>query len=239
MASRHNTVKSSTSPNQPHSQEVEHPAIDSKITFKVPFDLIFLYNPLLIHLTLLHLIFHTKTLLQTKSFEVSLLKNLCTLFLKLKLINFVIIFEHTSSLLVKFLYSDSETLTSSIDDLIIDTISEIRQPIIDIAHPKTSEDPLDFQGDPTFFNFSKTQEGGYGPPEPSETNPRLDSIPSPQLNFTFEGSMAANPRWLTINALAIPRPQILYLRIHINSCTNLIPMMIYYLQPILINSCFL
>ena len=37
MANRHNTKKSSTSPNQPHSREVEHPAIDSKNTFKVPF----------------------------------------------------------------------------------------------------------------------------------------------------------------------------------------------------------
>ena len=40
MASRHKTEKSSTDPNQPHSQEVEHPTIDSKNTFEVPFDLI-------------------------------------------------------------------------------------------------------------------------------------------------------------------------------------------------------
>ena len=53
----------------------------------------FLYNQLLIHLTLLHLVFHTKTLLQIKNFKVSLLKNLCTLFLKLKLINSVVILE--------------------------------------------------------------------------------------------------------------------------------------------------
>ena len=39
MASSHNTEKSSTVPNQPHSQEVEHPTIDSKNTFEVPFDL--------------------------------------------------------------------------------------------------------------------------------------------------------------------------------------------------------
>jgi hypothetical protein len=41
-------------------------------------------------------------------------------------------------------YGDGETRTSNIDDLIIDTISEIHQPIIDIAHFETSEDPLDF-----------------------------------------------------------------------------------------------
>ena len=38
MASRHKTEKSSIGPNQPHSREVEHPAIDSKNTFEVPFD---------------------------------------------------------------------------------------------------------------------------------------------------------------------------------------------------------
>ena len=40
MASKHKTEKSSIGPNQPHSREVEHPAIDSKNTFKVPFDFI-------------------------------------------------------------------------------------------------------------------------------------------------------------------------------------------------------
>ena len=40
MPNRHNTENSSTSPNQPHSQEVEHLAIDSKNTFEVPFDFI-------------------------------------------------------------------------------------------------------------------------------------------------------------------------------------------------------
>ena len=66
---------------------------------------------------------------------------------------------------------------------------------------------MDFQGDSTFFNFSEIQAGGFGPPEPPETNPYLASIPSPQLNFTFGGSMEANQPWLTINSLAIPRPQ--------------------------------
>jgi hypothetical protein len=40
MASKYNTEKSSTGPNQPHSREVEHRAIDSKNTFEVPFDFI-------------------------------------------------------------------------------------------------------------------------------------------------------------------------------------------------------
>ena len=40
MANRNSTEKSSTGPNQPHSQEVEHPIIDSKNTFEVPFHFI-------------------------------------------------------------------------------------------------------------------------------------------------------------------------------------------------------
>ena len=105
MANMHNTKKSSTG---------QHPTIDSKNTFEVPFDFIssqtiegypleIPIQPTLDHLTLLHLIFQTKTLLQTKNFKLSLLKNLYTLFLKLKLINFVIILDHISSLLIKFL----------------------------------------------------------------------------------------------------------------------------------------
>ena len=45
MANRHNTEKSSIGPNQPHSLEVEHLAIDSKNTFEVPFDSIEGYHP--------------------------------------------------------------------------------------------------------------------------------------------------------------------------------------------------
>lgn len=104
-------------------------------------------------------------------------------------------------------YSDGEILTSNIDDLIIDTIFEIHQPIIDMAHSETFEGPLDFQGDSTFFNFYETQAGGSRPPETPKNNPPLDYIPSPRLNFTFGGSMAANPQWLTINTLAIAGPQ--------------------------------
>ena len=45
MANKHNIEKSSIDPNQPHSQEVEHPTIDSKNTFEVPFDSIEGYPP--------------------------------------------------------------------------------------------------------------------------------------------------------------------------------------------------
>ena len=50
-------------------------------------------------------------------------------------------------------YGDDETLTSSIDNFIIDTISEIRQPITEMAHSETFEDPAYFKEDPTFFDF--------------------------------------------------------------------------------------
>ena len=40
MASKNNTKKSSTNPNQPHSQEVKDSATTSKKTFKVPYDFI-------------------------------------------------------------------------------------------------------------------------------------------------------------------------------------------------------
>ena len=63
-------------------------------------------------------------------------------------------------------YGDGETLTSNIGNLIIDTISDIHQPIINITHSETSKDPTDFQGDTTLFNFLETQVGGSRTPEP-------------------------------------------------------------------------
>ena len=45
MANKHNTEKSSTCPNQPHSWEVEHLEIDSKNNFEVPFDSVEQYPP--------------------------------------------------------------------------------------------------------------------------------------------------------------------------------------------------
>ena len=45
MAIKHNTENSSIGPNQAHLREVEHPTIDSKNTFEVPFDSIEGYPP--------------------------------------------------------------------------------------------------------------------------------------------------------------------------------------------------
>jgi hypothetical protein len=110
MASRHKTEKSSTCPKQPHSREVEHPAIDSKNTFEVPFDFISSqsferYPPEIPIQPSLDPSYTSSPEIpkQDSSSNKELQKNLCTLFLKLKLINSVVILEHISSLLVKFL----------------------------------------------------------------------------------------------------------------------------------------
>ena len=72
-------------------------------------------------------------------------------------------------------YGENETLASNIYDLIIDTISEIRQPIAAIAHSENQEDPkfqnlLDFpKVDSTFYDFPEAEAGGSGPPEPPKT----------------------------------------------------------------------
>ena len=230
MDNRHNTEKSSTCPNQPHSREVEHPAIDSKNTFEVPFDFISSqtierYPPEISIQSTLDLSYTSspdipnqdsssneeiwgvsseEPLYLIPKSEVNQLHCRTRAYLK-SLGQIPIIYQIPRSQFYQRRtqpYSDGETLTSNIYDLIIDTISEIPQPIIDIAHSETFVDPLDFQGDSTFFNLSETQVGGSGPHEPPETNPPLGFIPSPQLNFTFGGSRASNPRWLTINALA-------------------------------------
>ena len=106
-----------------------------------------------------------------------------------------------------------ETLTSSIDDLIVDTISEIIQPIVATTHSETKQDPefqklLDFpEGDSTFFDFLEAQVGVYGPPEPPDTNPPCTNVPSPKPNFNFLANMVFNIHWLATDAIAVPGAQ--------------------------------
>jgi hypothetical protein len=105
------------------------------------------------------------------------------------------------------------TLTPSINNLIIDTISKIHQPIVTIARSKNQEDPkfhkfLDFpEGDSTFYDFPEAQEGGSRPLEPPKTNPPCTNIPSPRLKFNFRANMEANQPWLTVDVIAIPSAQ--------------------------------
>ena len=67
----------------------------------------------------------------------------------------------------------------------MDTISEIRQLIASISHFENQEDPrfqnlLDFpEVDSTFYEFPEAKVGGFGPPEPLETNPPCNNPPSP------------------------------------------------------------
>ena len=95
-------------------------------------------------------------------------------------------------------YGDNETLVATIDNLIIDTISEIREPIATIEN---QEDPefqnfLDFpEVDSTYQDFPEVEAGGSGPPEPPETNPTCPNPPSPQPNFNFLANMEANRPW--------------------------------------------
>ena len=72
-------------------------------------------------------------------------------------------------------YGENKTLASSIDNLIIDTISKIRQPITTIAHSENQEDP-EFQN---FHDFPEVETGGSGPPELFEINPTYINPLSP------------------------------------------------------------
>jgi hypothetical protein len=110
-------------------------------------------------------------------------------------------------------YGEDEILTSNIEDLIIDTISEIRQSIATIAHLETQEDPefhnfLDFlEVDSAFYDFPEAQAGGSRPPEPPKTNPPNTTIPSPKMNFNFRANMEANQPWLAADAIVVPGAQ--------------------------------
>ena len=162
MANRHNTEKSSTGPNQPHSREVEHPAIDSKNTFEVPFDFISYqtiegYHPEIpLQSTLdpsytsspdipyqdsssnkeLQGVSSEEPLYLIPKTEVNQLRHHTRAYLK-SLGQIPIIYQIPRSQFSQRRtqpYGDGDTLTSNIDDLIIDTIYGIHQPITYIDH---------------------------------------------------------------------------------------------------------
>ena len=145
---------------------MEHLGIDSKNTFKVPFDFIERYPPnILIQPTLdpsytsspsipyqdsssnekLQAVSSKIPLYLIPKTEVNQLRRHTRTYLK-SLGQIPIIYQIPRSQFSQRRtqpYDDGETLTSNIDDLIIDTISEIHQPIIDIAHSETFEGPLE------------------------------------------------------------------------------------------------
>jgi hypothetical protein len=105
------------------------------------------------------------------------------------------------------------TLISNIDDLIIDTILEIRELLISISQSEAYE-YIEFynlfyfsEAKPELFSFLETQESGSIPPQPPDTNTPTTYIPYPQPNFipnlVLRGSMVANRPWITIDALTI------------------------------------
>ena len=165
MANRHNTEKRSTFPNQPHSWEVKYSGTSSKKPFEVPFDLISSqltrrYPPNIPTQPTIdpsytsspdipHQDSSSNEELQGVSFEEPLYLIPKTEFNQFhrhtwaylkSLVQIPIIYQISISWVSHRRtqpYGDSETLTSSIEDFIIDTISEISQPIIDISHSKT------------------------------------------------------------------------------------------------------
>ncbi|CAF4356329.1 unnamed protein product, partial [Adineta steineri] len=70
-------------------------------------------------------------------------------------------------------YGENETLAATINDLIIDSISEIIDPIktIDYQGETRFLNFLDFpKEDSNFQDFPEAEEGGFGPLEPPENN---------------------------------------------------------------------
>ena len=110
-------------------------------------------------------------------------------------------------------FGEDENLTSSIDDLIINTISEIIQWIATISHCKTEEDPkfhnlLNFpEGYYTFYDFFEAQAGGFGTLKPPETKPPCTNTPYPRPNFNFIANIIDNIPCLATDPIAVPGAQ--------------------------------
>ncbi|CAF4235589.1 unnamed protein product [Adineta steineri] len=169
MPNRHNTKKCSRRTNQPHSREVKDLAIASKKYFKVPFDFIlsqfterypleiptqptldpsYTSSPDIPHQESssneeIRGVSSKEPLYLIPKTEFNQLRRRTRAYLK-SLCQIPIIYQIPRSRVSQRRtqpYGDAETLTSSIDDLIIDMIFEIHQPITEISHSKTSEDP--------------------------------------------------------------------------------------------------
>ena len=142
-------------------------------------------------------------------------------------------------------YDEKETIASTIDDIIIDTISEIREPIETISHSQNQEDPefqifLNFlEVDSTFHDFPEAKASGSGLPEPPENNHTCTNPPSPRPNFSFLSTMAGNRPWLSADVVWYPEHNIHCQNILKSFYRNLIPIMMLHLKIILNSLCFL
>jgi hypothetical protein len=107
-------------------------------------------------------------------------------------------------------YGENETLSSTIDDLIIDTISAMKEPIATIGHSENKEDRefqnfIDFlEVDSTFHDFPEIEASGFGPPESLEINHTCINPLYPRPNFNFLATMATNIPSLAANAVMVP-----------------------------------
>ena len=103
-------------------------------------------------------------------------------------------------------YSENATLATIIDDLIIDTISEIKDPIATIEHQGETRLPnfLDFPKEDTKFqDYPEAKEGDSGPPEPPENNTISATPTSPRTTFTLIATMATNRPWLAMEVVVV------------------------------------
>ena len=167
MASKRNTKKSSTFPNQPHSREVKDSATTSNKPFVVPSDFIssqfieryppdiptqpipgssYSSSPDISHQDSSSNeqrgVSSEEPLYLIQKTEVNQLCHHTRSFLK-SLGQIPIVYKipiSRASQRRTQRYGDGETLTSIIDDLIVDTIFEIHQPITDIAHFRNFKD---------------------------------------------------------------------------------------------------
>jgi hypothetical protein len=107
-------------------------------------------------------------------------------------------------------YGENETHAATIDDLILDAFSEIRDPIATIEHQEKTRftNFLDFpEEDSNFQDFPEAEEGGSRPPEPPENNTTAATPTSPRPTFNFIATMAINRPWLAMDAIAVPKSQ--------------------------------
>ena len=100
-------------------------------------------------------------------------------------------------------------MTSSIDNLIIDTIFDIKQPITTIDELETEEylnfhNLLDFaKEDSTLHEFFEAQASGSRPLKPLETNPQCTNTLYPIPKFMFVANMACNRPCLAADAIVV------------------------------------
>ena len=107
-------------------------------------------------------------------------------------------------------YGENDTLDATIDNLIIDTISDIRDPVATVKNQEDTKFPNfpDFlEGDSNYQDFPEAEEGSFGPSEPLENKTTCATPTSLRTNLRFVATMATYRPWLSIDVVAVPGPQ--------------------------------